>query len=606
MGFCLTVLLTAAAFWLAVLAFFGVGLLLIRAMRWERVGVEDMPVCSWLGWGVVVACLQVWHLVFPVNGWAVLLVILAGGFGWVGYGRAGFEGWPTGPRAAWVCVLLVLSSIWLALQTTTMPALSDSGLYHIPAIKWIGRYAIVPGLGNLHDWLAFNNIHFLYGALIDAAWFSGKSHHVTSGVLFLLMLIRIGIGFYRVCVSPGAPRPHHIFDATFLVPVLWHAEGGYEFASSPTPDIAVYALSQIVCSELLRLLERGQGAGPHPEAGHARQDAFACFSMMFLSAIGFAVKPSFATTGFVAPCLAVCVVWARHGKRQIRALVLGLAACICVAGPWIVRGIVTSGYPFYPSDIGACPVDWRMPLARLEANRHLIRAWAHKMGAVDFDAVTRGDASPYIALSQGWDWLWLWFNQLLRKPFEGVVPLALTFGFAPLVWLLWKGDGSRHHVTVSAPWGFLLVPVSGLLTWFFSVPSLRFGSFLFWALAAAALAMVLPMIEKRCMKALVLLLTLVLFTQNINLLAFIREYRRDAGPVQAPPMHIRVTDSGLEVRVPDAGRELWNAPLPSTPYFNPGLSLRVPGDLSRGFRMAERASDGTERPAWQGKNRKRL
>jgi len=49
------------------------------------------------------------------------------------------------------------------------------------------------------------------------------------------------------------------------------------------------------------------------------------------------------------------------------------------------------------------------------------------------------------------------------------------------------------------------------------------------------------------------------------------------------PMEIFFTESGLALWVPKVGDQSWDSKLPSTPYPNKDLRLRVPGDLSSGF-----------------------
>jgi hypothetical protein len=57
-------------------------------------------------------------------------------------------------------------------------------------------------------------------------------------------------------------------------------------------------------------------------------------------------------------------------------------------------------------------------------------------------------------------------------------------------------------------------------------------------------------------------------------------------PIPSIPTKIMVTRSGLQVRVTMADDQCWDAPLPCTPYFNPGLRSRADGpgeDFHAGF-----------------------
>ncbi|MGC8605238.1 MAG: hypothetical protein ACP5VS_16345 [Desulfomonilaceae bacterium] len=46
--------------------------------------------------------------------------------------------------------------------------------------------------------------------------------------------------------------------------------------------------------------------------------------------------------------------------------------------------------------------------------------------------------------------------------------------------------------------------------------------------------------------------------------------------------------SGLIVYTPAQGDQCWDSPVPSTPYFNPNLRLRVAGKIESGFTVNEK------------------
>ncbi len=43
---------------------------------------------------------------------------------------------------------------------------------------------------------------------------------------------------------------------------------------------------------------------------------------------------------------------------------------------FLARGVVLSGYPLYPSSAFGLDVDWRVPLAQVEADRVFIKTWS--------------------------------------------------------------------------------------------------------------------------------------------------------------------------------------------------------------------------------------
>jgi hypothetical protein len=75
-------------------------------------------------------------------------------------------------------ILLILVAVMILLlvliKTSTDVIHYDTGLYHAQSIQWYRRYAIVPGLGNIHFRLAYNSLIFPLFSLSD---FSFITHH---------------------------------------------------------------------------------------------------------------------------------------------------------------------------------------------------------------------------------------------------------------------------------------------------------------------------------------------------------------------------------------------------------------------------------------------
>ena len=58
--------------------FMGVGLLTLRLCRVRAVTAELLLNAFWIGYGVVIGILQLWHLVLPVNAHALALISILG------------------------------------------------------------------------------------------------------------------------------------------------------------------------------------------------------------------------------------------------------------------------------------------------------------------------------------------------------------------------------------------------------------------------------------------------------------------------------------------------------------------------------------------------
>ena len=192
--------------------FAGVGLLLRCAFGLRRVDLDALSLSPIIGWCVCIAVLQVWHLFFPVNTGALVLVGLIGVAGIMVSARGLREFAQNLPRGgAWAIALMVVALLWLASHTTNYPKLYDSGLYHVTSVKWFGSYPIVPGLSNLSREFGHNCAYFLYAALLDIGPFADRFHHLASGVLLAFALFRVIISAWRrTALRPRACSKWHL------------------------------------------------------------------------------------------------------------------------------------------------------------------------------------------------------------------------------------------------------------------------------------------------------------------------------------------------------------------------------------------------------------
>jgi hypothetical protein len=550
------------------LAFAGCGLLLRRAFGLRVVTADDCLLAPWTGFALVLFALQLWHLFWPVDRLALLLVVGAGITGW-GWNLVALKNVMAGRRRfVWALFVTLAASLWIASHTTTQVRVTDSGLYHLASVRWAYTYPIVPGLGNLHGRLAFNNSYFLYAALFHVGPFVNRAHHLANGLLLCWMMFRILYSIYRLFLLPEHRSPRLVFDMMMLVPVIVLAMG--EQSSSPTPDAAIYLLGMAVASELLQWMARPT-ASNGAVGSDLGMDCFPVVSITFLSACGMTVKSSFLAFGFVVSLLALtgCVTPNRRLNRPAaKAVVWSLVLCCSLLASWMFRGVILSGYPLYPAACLGFPVSWRVPLESVRLENAWIRSWARSPGIVPNEVLGN------------WRWLWPWLNGILRYSYAVVVPLILTVGVAPLILMLHR---RRNAACRGSTWLFLLAPLASLVFWFVMAPEHRFAGSNFWVLGAGAVALALAKADGVTKLSVVLSLQAVLFANNVDGFEFLRQWRKDIGPARKGHVVQRQTDSGLLVYVPRPGELCWDAPLPSARKFEPGLRLRVTGDLSKGF-----------------------
>jgi hypothetical protein len=132
----------------------------------------------WLGYGVLIGCLQIVHLFSPLSppvAWTFLALTSLSAAG-ILIVRTRKEAWNSvGTRRLSVPLQVTLllapavAAFFPAFNTTTQAIVHyDVGYYYLQTIRWMTLFPVVPGLGNLFLNLAFNQSPFLVAALFDS------------------------------------------------------------------------------------------------------------------------------------------------------------------------------------------------------------------------------------------------------------------------------------------------------------------------------------------------------------------------------------------------------------------------------------------------------
>ncbi len=377
-------ILGIALTWLVLgLASLGVGLLLRRLFRPGPLDLLGLCVAFWTGWAAIVALLQIWHLALPVNRAALVLTLIIGATGLLlaarplaGLAREGVR------RAPVLVILLIPTLLWMANRSTGPAQFFDLGLYYLQAVQWNSNYPIVPGLGNLHGRLAFNSAYFLYGALVDQVPFAAGAVHAANGLLLFALLAQSVAAI--AALAAGARLPRFAFwNSLTVAPALYlisGLEGGTAelpallYLHGLAPDLPILVLGLVLAGLCLVLLLEARALAPG-------EHAYLCFALALLACVGVAVKLSFVAFAVVTLVVGLGVtLWRQWPGRPAWLALLAppLACALLVGGVWMARGVILSGYPAYPSTLGALPVPWRVPTALALSEANWVRSWSRQ------------------------------------------------------------------------------------------------------------------------------------------------------------------------------------------------------------------------------------
>lgn len=423
----------------------------------------------------------------------------------------------------------------------------DTALYHAQAIHWIEEYGVVPGLGNLHNRLAYNSSFLPLQALFSLKFLTGQSLHSMNGFIMWLLLS------YALCSMRFWHR-NRIYASDFLriIIILYYA-GKVRHISSPETDAFALGLTAYIFSKWVNLIEDGEkNIAPY---------AYLCI----LGVYGVSLKLSMTMVVFLVLFPALKLVTGKRWKEI--ALYLGFG--IVTVMPFLIRNVIISGYLLYPyPEIDLFPVDWKMPAASLIRDRNEIKVWAWNLCDV-----AKADA-PFSV------WFPVWRENMGRTDYMlfviniALVPICLCVG--------------GYQVLKEKRWEFLHISgcmISCMVFWFFTAPLARYGKVFLYLLPFYAIGTLLGRAREGRMIVIAMaaweICCIISLLKGINVNFKHVIICADYALWECNPTDI----GGLQIYIPETGDQTGYYDFPSTPYKSvlEQIELRG-GSFSEGFR----------------------
>lgn len=336
--------------------------------------------------------------------------------------------------------ILLLGIIATAYGTSRGYMAYDTALYHAQAIEWIEKFGVVKGLGLLHCRFGYNSSSFALSALFSFSFIKGMSLHCVSGYFVMLLFeeltdlasciplkrirmsdfIRIGIAYYYSVALGQVVAPASDFPATALVLYL--------------------VLKWAVLVE-----EREKNSTP--------------YSLLCVLAV-FGITLKLSAGLFVL--LTIYPVFLMIKKKEWARIPLYLAMGLAIALPFLIRGVLISGWLLYPSTaFDFFQVDWKIPAESAKADMLEIQRWGRNL---QYSAID----TPF----KIWVKDWFLSQDIIVKAMLVLDVLGLPVaGIYYLVSLFVNKKASGLHA-----WGFLCaVMYISTIYWFISAPLVRYG-----------------------------------------------------------------------------------------------------------------------------------
>jgi hypothetical protein len=555
-------------------SFYGWGKIVVHLFGIKRNNIHPDITILWIGWCIALSVFQISHLFFPLNIYVVLPIYVLGIV--FAYDKLIQIVRPLFQKSVPDYKLLIISLIpfsfiiWLVSRSMLSPTNYDGGLYYFNTIRWINTYPIIPGIGNLHSRLAYNQSLFMFVASLNFSPFFNNGRVIANSFLFLLSFATAVSYLWPIKQNPSKVFDSHPFiyqPSLFALPILFYLIMSQGFALSPdiTSGLLQLALFLILTRSISQWIE------------FRSIDNYSVLLISILSATSITIKLSNLIYVCVIIFFILIFLW-KSRKNSYKATLFIFIPSLIIIIVWSLRGILLSGVPFYPSTIGYLPVNWAVNKASIVNEANLIYSWARKP-----------HESWNIVLGN-WNWLESWILRNFNNLIEYLIPITF-FSFALVISSITRyiKKGEKFHPFEIA---ILYPSLLSIIFWFFTAPDFRFADCLIYLFLISILLLFFISSRGIVNRKLFTFLFLVIFIlgnfRSLHNALINQNIYRDISligfeKVTEVPLIKKETKSGLEVYVPVSGDQCWDSPLPCTPYFNDSLSLRIPGNIRSGF-----------------------
>jgi len=418
------------------------------------------------------ASLMLWHFFLPVNnrtlvtfaGFAALALIAE---------RHWFSSLFRLPSNRPFAVVGTAFAMWTANHALARSFGMDDYQYEFQAIRWFHDYPLVPGLANLSGRLGFNNSHHLFAAMLSTGLWRGTVNHVFNGFFVVLACVLLLDAVRDIAQGTKGSLKRSLFPALLVCPCVGLVGFGVAYGSiisTLKADVFVAVATAVLACVFLRWT-----AAP-PGTSHS---AVLATTTLLVGAVIPSVKISgLVFCGFIVAVVALgSLLPPRLGLRPQRMIVGALVVVAVLAISVPIRGIVLSGYGFYPSTALRLNIDWRVPIAQAESERAFITSFAQMRGTYDTREVS------------GWRWIRQWAPSTARNNLINIVlPLVMILVCMPLLFVPRRGDPPISVDEAPPGWAYATLAcasIAHLIVWLIQAPAGRFVIVNVWILFAA-------------------------------------------------------------------------------------------------------------------------
>jgi hypothetical protein len=449
--------------------------------------------------------------------------------------------------------LLILAFLVFFVLTAVVQNITwlDTQSYHAQNIQWIKKYAVVPGLGNLHDRFAFNSMFFVISALFT---FQIRDILVfpLNGICYIVLIIKL-FSLYFEANRSGKSWKSVFYALTLLISLLMMIPN----LNTPSPDM--------ICATLiiyLFIIILGQ-------TNEARK--FSSIQVILIALLIFTC-----ITYKLSSLFLISSAFLFLSKDFFKRSILTIVIFLLIVSPFIVRNYFLSGYLIYPFPaIDIFNVDWKIPLNNVIETKSVIEGWA------------RIPVTPYpeVLGMKFSEWIFPWFTQL--SFFSKLVVTVNFFSFFTFIVMLIRKEFFLAKIQ--------FIILINLIFWFLQAPDLRFAFGFIFLGFSLTIAYIFKLFEKSVLRENGKYIKIALACFLVVILC--RRISFPGNTIRTPSLWIKPAAFGtvetkeystnFNYSIPVAERECFNTDIPCVTYTLNNVYLRG-SDFKDGFKVINR------------------
>ena len=310
----------------------------------------------------------------------------------------------------------------------------DTLSYHLQSIRWFEQFSAVPGIGNIDTELGMQSLwfaaHALFRTEIPAGVFALYLNGAVLSWFFLFICSQLHFnGTLKNCAVG-------LLAVMIFTLVSWTQVRLTAASASPDFIVVLYLLA----SAFLYL--------QNPKGNRLLE----LMTIMF-ACTAIAIKLS----AFIIAALPMVLIVTYFRRQQYRAALRAIFLVIFLLTPVLVKNIIATGYPLFPSSFLSMDVPWKFPSQQLNTFREYIREYARWPS----DGTPVSDRSSWIP---GW-WSLLSIADRLLIGWVLASIAITTFYIRKVI------ASIRSNEVV-----MLAVSIAGIIVWFVMAPDPRFAT----------------------------------------------------------------------------------------------------------------------------------